>query len=448
MLPFYLPLWETDATLRVIAQESVRASLISAGSLASLTGGEVTCEARAVGPRSLFTVEAHARYARAVDISASEGLGPPSDDVSADVAASASIETSPLSSLTLDLHGSLATPLGTRADTLSLTLDPFLDAQRLEYAMGADLTYSLTATPRSDLSLDAGVAQGGALAADIPGAVGADSREAHGGISVSLDAGPRTSFTPELRYTFTHYTHALYDLDMRRGPADVHEATWSLGASRKLSQELSATAGAGVTMASPMPYLHTRGPLFSPEVSLGLRYRRPRAQITARYGYVYSSLGPSVGHGQQHSATVRVLAWPFAHARDVVFDGRARVTHGAMPLAADPESPALPADGVLNTTKVTVRASLEIPIGRRFAVLPGFNLSLSHGVVTPASERGERVAVTATLTLGLAATLSTDKRRLKPRSPGADEDDATRSSAAAAGGRSEDRTRTYEDERP
>ncbi len=105
-----------------------------------------------------------------------------------------------------------------RADTQLIELDPFLFAQRLEYAAGGDLSLSVGPSRRAGLTLLGGYLQAGALAADSPAAVGVDTHEAHGGASYSFDLGPRDALTPEVRYAYTHYYHALLDTDLRRGP--------------------------------------------------------------------------------------------------------------------------------------------------------------------------------------------------------------------------------------
>ena len=235
MLPFHLGLLDTDVTLRATALGSVQVGLAPLAAGMALAGGEVAGDAQAVGTRSVFTAEARARIDRALDLAG----GPPETDVDADADASATWTTSPLSSLALTAEGLLATTYGVRADSLLLALDPFEEANRLEYAVGADLSYTLETSPRTELGVDGGVAQDGALAADVPAAVGADSREVHGGVSFGIDVAPRLSITPELRYAFTHYEHELLDVERRRGPADVHAATLALGASREICRSSS-----------------------------------------------------------------------------------------------------------------------------------------------------------------------------------------------------------------
>jgi hypothetical protein len=467
VLPFHLPLWETDATFRAALQESVQVGLAPLAPGAILSGGEISGDARAVGPRSVFTAEARARFARALDL----GGGPaaPEDDVDAEAAASATWTPTPLSSLSLTTQGSLATSWGIRADSLLLNPDPFEDAPRLAYGLGADLASTWTITPRGELAVDAGFAQEGALASEVPSVVGLDSREIHGGVSYGIDVAPRLSLTPEVRYAFTHCARALLAAG-HRGLADVHAVTVSLGASREVVPRLFLTAGGGVTAASPMPAVSTIIPVWgipgirwsemlahrgsapsvvAPEATLGLRWRGRRSEITARYAWAYGSLGPRIGYGQQHTATVRLTAWPFTGARDVVLKGVLRARHGSAALDDDPLRSLLfqrpPASSVLVTSTLAGRATLEIPVTRGWAVTAGIDLTFARGFLSPARPQDEpHRMLTGLLTLGLATTVSTDKHRLYPRDPGADEDDATRRAGVRFDERTEDRTRIDE----
>jgi hypothetical protein len=435
MLPFFLPLWETDATVRGAVLESAQVSLTSAGAATILSGGQLDVDARAASPRSVYTAEAHARYARAFDVVLGGGAGPPSDDFSGDASLTGTWTLTPRTSLLLDLEGSLATTFGVGAETRLLELDPLLFAQRLEYAAGPTLSLSLAPTPRIGLTLEAGYAQEGAIAADTAGAVGVDSHEGHAAVSPSFDLDARTTLAPELRYTRVHYDHALLDVDLHRGPADVDEVALTAALSRELSRELVGTATAGVSVSTPMPMLDARAPVVAPDVGVKLRWIGRRARVTARYGYAYTSLGPRVGFGQQHHGLVRLDVQPKdgADARDLVVHGTLRFARGAAPLAADPapivpgEPHWMPAGGTLATTTLAAGARVDVPLPmfRGFAFTTGFDLTFARARVDPAPPTGEpHPVVTATLTIGLAATVSTDKHRTVARDPGGTPDDA------------------------
>jgi hypothetical protein len=442
VLPLHACLWETDVAVRALVQQSTQVSLAPLGGGAILAGGELSGDARALGPRSLFSAETRARFERGIDLAGGE----PETDVSADASASASWVLSPGSTFSLDALGSLATTWGVRADSLLLALDPFEEGRRLDYALGADLTYTNTVTPRVEVTVDAGVAQAGALDAEVPAAIGADSREVHGGASVALDLAPRLAMTPELRYSFTRYEHALLDVERRRGPAEIHAVTGAVAASREILPQLFVTAGGGLTVGSPMPIARTDAAVVAPEATLGVRWRGKRSQLTARYAWSYSSLGPRLGFGQTHSATLRLSAWPLAGAyKTSLLKITLRGAHGAAPIGADPPPltpglPPPPLTGALVVTTLAARGVLELPLARGWSLITGADLIYARGHLDPAPPSAEpQRTLMATLSVGLAVTAATDPRRRFPRAPGAEEDDAARR-AAVTFGREEDRT--------
>jgi hypothetical protein len=440
LFPFVLPLWETDATLRAAIQQSAQVSLTAMGTGAALVGGEVDVDARAAGARSLYTAAVHALYARAFDVALGGGAGPPSDELDADASLAATWSLSPLASLALTAEGSLATTYGVRADTQLIALDPFLFGQRLEYAAGADLSLSLDTWKRAGMTLEGGYLQAGALAADSPAAVGVDTHEGHADASWSLDLGPRDALTPELRYAYTHYYHALLDTDLRRGPADIHAVALTATASHELSRGFFVGATGGASVGTPMPFLGSGRPVVAPDAGLSLRWKGRRSRLTARYAYAYTSLGPRIGYGQEHSAMVRLDTRPGegASRRDLAVHGTLRFAHGAAPLAADPDEilpgarPVLATAGTLTTSTLAAGTRVDVPLRRGLAFTSGVDLRYVYGVVEPAPPDGAvRADLTAIFTLGLAATLSTDKRRTVTPDPEAEQDEAARRVPAA-----------------
>jgi hypothetical protein len=429
MLPFLLPPYlDYDATVRAAVLQSVGTSLTSFGSASLLTGGEIDADAHVAGPRSSYGFELHGHYARGFEVAAHGGAGPPEDNLDADAALNASWTLSPLTTLTLDAEGSLATTYGVRADTRLLELDPFLFAQRLEYGVGADLALGLTPTPRTSVTLEGGYVQEGAIAADTAAAVGIDSHEGHVAISTGVELGARDTLTPELRYTRVHYNHALLDEDLHRGPANVDEAGLTTSLTHEVSRGFFGTATAGVSLATPMPLLGGHGPVLAPDAGLKLRWVGRRSSLTARYKYAYTSLGPRIGFGHQHHAQLRLDLRPRdgAAGRDLAVRTTVRFAHGVAPLAADPE-PALPGEarwmpknGTLTTTTIAAGSRVDIPLFRGVAVTVGADLTFAHGVTYPTPPRGgTRTALTAMLSLGFAATVSTDKKRTVAPDPAA-----------------------------
>jgi hypothetical protein len=466
MLPFLaLPLWETDATMRAAIQQGVQASLTSLGSGAVTAGGEVTLDARAASRRAVYLALLHADYAHVFDVTVTSGAGSPSYNLDADTALSAEWTPSPRSSLSLQTEGSLATTLGVPADTQLLALDPFLAGQRLEYALGHTLTWTLETTPRDGLTLECGYLQSGALAAEkvsfpidprsglrtgqptrhasVP-TTGVDTHEVHAALSPDHEIGARDSIAPELRYAYTHYAHALLGADLAsgRGPADVHTITFSASGSHEIARSMSAGATVGVSVGSPMPWVHDGHPVVAPDAGVSLRWTGKQERLTARAAYGYTSLGPLLGHGQQAKATLRldVRPWEGARYRDFLLHGALRFAHGAAPLGADPQPalpgmPVLPPSASLTTTTLAARLRADIPLRRGLSLTAGSDLAFVRGVIdAPPPGGGVSRQVRITLTFGLAGTLSTDRARTTPRDPtGGPEDEDHRAAPAAEG---------------
>jgi hypothetical protein len=464
VLPFALPPMETDVTLRAAIEQGVQMSLTDPGTGAVMPGGEIWLDARATSPRALYTAELYGMYARAIGFAIGGTPDPPEDDVTADLALAGTWTLTPVSTLTLETHGDIATSWGVRADTLLLDRDPFLFGRRVEYDVGPDLTYSLSAWPRGSLNVDAGYEQAGAIAADTPAAVGIDTHDGHGGVSYSHDLGPGDAITPELRYEYTHYEHALLGglatgepsvgvhpsylagpdymglAPFARGPADVHAVSFTTGWTHEIGRAWKSTASGGVTVGSPMPGLGSSHVVVAPKATASLRWTGRRTTMTARYSYAYTSLGPRIGYGQQHTATIHVTTQPAEGARlhDLVVTGIGRFSHGAAPLAADPEAllpggPPLPPNGKLTTTTAAAALLLEYPLRRGIALTSRFDLVFVDGVVDPPSPSFSAGAqIQATLTLGIAFTLSTDKRRTVHRDPQDDAEEALRREDRAA----------------
>ncbi len=391
MLPFHLPLWETDATLRAAVTQSAQASVTTLGSGAVLLGGEASADARAASERSAYLAALHVAYAHAFDVALGGGAGPPSYNLDADTTLSAGWTPTPRSFVTLDTEASLATTYGINADTQLLALDPFLFAQRLEYGFSHTLGVSFDPTARAGFDVEVGYLQTGALSAEaIQGVpmselVGVDTHEGHASVSYSYEVGPRDSITPELRYDFAHYYHALLDAtlhldqpELQRGPADIHTGTFSLAASHQLARGLTLRASGGVSVGNPMPAVHADHPVVAPDADLSLRWTGRRARVTARAAYAYTSLGPRVGFGQQLSATLKVDARPCegVRYRNLLLHGTLRFAHGSAPLEADPAdvvpgTPVLPTTGTLTTTTLAASTRLEIPLARGIAFTTG-----------------------------------------------------------------------------
>jgi hypothetical protein len=443
---------DTDVTLRAALEQGVQMSLTQPGTGAVLPGGEIWLDARAESPRAVYTAEIYGMYARVFNFAIGGTPDPPEDDVEGAVTLSATWIPSPTSTVGLDAHGDLATSWGVRADTALLDLDPFLFGRRVEYDVGPDLSYSLAAWPRGTLDLDAGYEQAGAIAADTPAAVGIDTHDLHGGVSFGRDLGPGDTLTPELRYEYTHYEHALLGgaatapgpvslapgeapIDAyARGPADVHAVSLTTAWSHEIGRAFRGTVSGGVTAGSPMPGLGSSQVVIAPKANASLRWTGRRTSVTARYAYAYTSLGPRIGYGDEHTATIHVITQPAegARLRDLVVTGIGRFSHGGAPLAADPESllpgePPPPPNAKLTTTTAAGALLVEYPIRRGLAFTSRFDLVFVHGVVDPPSTAWAGGAeLEATLTFGISLTVSTDKRRTVRRDAQDEADQALR----------------------
>lgn len=445
MLPFPLLLWDTDVTARIALEESLQSSFTTLGTGGLTSGGNVAVDARFYHPDALYLVRARADYQRFFGFAAGGGAGPPADNLSSAVGASAGYRLSPLTTLSLGLDGYLATTWGVRAADALAVRDPFLFGQRLQYTAGASFDLTTTLSTRATLSLAGGYLQAGALSADSPEAVGVDTHAPRASLAYGYELGPRDRLDPELHYQYTHYYHALYDMSYRRGPADVHAATALLGEEHDFSKQITAAAGGGVTVATPMPILRSRSVIVAPEARLSITFAARRHHLTAAYAFTYTSLGPRIGYGQEHTGSLGITARPLdgASFRDFVVRGVARVAHGAAPVGATPElaagPAALPPNGTITTTTIAAGAALEYPILRGLALTAGFDLAFVRGRFDPVPRGGSPAPVlNAVTTVGIAYTLSTDPARTVPRGPGEDEKERP---VPGKGERAEDRTR-------
>lgn len=424
-----------DATARGAIVAAVRADLGNLSGAGALTGAEVDLDARAQGPRTLYLAALHGAYTRLFDLA---GASIPEQDVDAELTASASFTVSPRAELTLGIDASLATTLGIRADTDLLMIDPFTFGQRLEYATGFDLDYTLQTSARGSVDLAGGFTQAGAVAADVPAAVGVDSNAVHAEASYDHEVAPKTSLGPDLAYDFTHYRHELYDVWLHRGPADVHAGTLAMAASRDVTAGLRLSGSSGVTVATPMPILKLHRPMVAPEFGVRAAYTGKRWRLTARYGYAYTSLGPRLGQGQEHQALVKLAAQPFdgGSRRDVWLEGTLRFHHGGAPVGADPPlfdgiTRPVPAQGTITATRLSAGLKLEVPLAKGLAFTSGVDLELARGSLSGAPPAALILSPRASqaqllVSLGLAATASTDPARRARRDPAADADVASR----------------------
>jgi hypothetical protein len=485
LFPLVFAMWQSDATVRVALEQSVQASVTPFGAGALVPGGEAAFEASTFDPRSAYGIRARGLYGLVLSLPGSGNTAEPAHNLSAEASADAGYQITPRLRLTLDTQSYLANRFGVRATDELAARDPFLEGSRLEYTIGAGPGLYATTSRRSTVRASFGYAQAGALAASSQDAVGVDTHTARGSLAEGYDLGPNDTITPELRYTFTHFYHALYgvgqgsapavpagmgqgaastassgtdqgsasvapsDIALVRGPADIHTATALVGETHTFGRRLLATASFGMTVATPPPMLHSTAPVFAPEAHLSMSHFAQRSRITATYSYAYTSLGPRIGFGSQHNGTLEMSLRPVRGAkyRDFMLHGIGRAAFGSAPVAANPElGPGPPPEGTLSTTTAAAGARVEYPLRRGLVMLGGFDLQFTHGVFDPEPAAGSpapRLVMIATL--GIAGTFSTDPNRTVLRDPDDEEDDARRKQRGepASTERREDQTRSY-----
>jgi hypothetical protein len=269
------------------------------------------------------------------------------------------------------------------------------------------------------------------VAAEVPEAVGLDSQTARTSVGLTHEVDPRTFVGPLARGSFTHYEHALLDTDLRRGKADVLSVSALGAATHSFASRLDGRLNLGVTVASPPPIVKGASAVVAPDVRLAAVWKGHRSRATAGYTYAYESLGPRIGFGYDHTATLEWYGRPLDGRQNREMLGHAilQFRHGTTPLAASPKlglAPgAPPPDGKMTTTAAAAGVGVDVPVAKGLILLGRLDLEVVSARVTPAPATGEPVPVVRTIfTLGLSAIGATDPRRRVPRAPGEDDAEA------------------------
>jgi len=284
-MPAFVPallLALTDATAAATATSSVVASAAPGGgsalALASVEGSAMFASRFS---RAALLLLASARHGRAL---AASLRAPTTRDLAATARARLDLVTSPRTNVSFSGDGLLASRLGLRAATDLAARDPFLQG-RVIYNLGSRIGFSAITAPRSTLRLEAGYAQAGAVAADHPDAVGLDSHAFMASVSGSWQSTRSLRFGPVLRTNFTHFEHALLDVDLTRGRADVTTVSALVTATLDLSRSLVGAASFGSTVASPPTFLRDASALIAPEARIDARYAGKHVRVVGSYGY-------------------------------------------------------------------------------------------------------------------------------------------------------------------
>jgi hypothetical protein len=434
MIPFLLLLWPSDVTARIAAEQGAQVGLTDVAESALCAGGEAALWARAEGPESASGLRTKGLYRRMWSLA---GGASPTDTLSAELAGDVGVHVTPRLSLSLSTQNYLANRFGTRATDALAARDPFLTGSRLEYTVGGEAGLAATLSRRTTFRLSGGYAQAGGLAASRPEAVGIDTHAPTGSISLSYELGPKDTLSPELRYSFTHFYHALYDRDLHRGPADIHAVTATLSETRAFTRRLVGAAGLGFTVSTPPPILRSRAPIASPEAKISLGYLARRAKLTAGYTYGFTSLGPRIGAGSQHTGSLEITLRPLPGAshRDLLVHGVIRASFGSAPVAANPPlntgpSPSPDPTGTVTTTTVAAVGRVEAPLRPGLAVTASVDLALLRGAFDPAPPGSQPgIKLSTMMMLGIAGTFSTDPSQTIRRDSEEEDDEAQRRNA-------------------
>ncbi|WP_437737798.1 hypothetical protein [Sorangium sp. So ce1335] len=435
MFSFVLPMWDSDVTARAAVEQSVASNVGDVGTGALMAGVQGAVEGSLRGEVSRYGFGLDGSYERVFQVSLGAVRAAPSDSVSARLGGGAGWAISPLADLSMAAAGYLATRLGVRADDALAARDPFLFGNRLQYTLSGGPALSITTSRRAAVRVGAGYEQAGALSADDPSAVGVDAHTGRADVSTSVDLGPRDTLTPELRYEVTQYHHALLDTELTRGAARVHAGAALLSESHELTRNVSTRVSGGFTVASPPPVLASRDAVLAPTARAGLTYVAERYRLTAGYAYEYTSLGPRIGFGHEHEASLEASFRPVpgGATRDLVVTGVARFSSGSAPVAAspplhlDPGAPAPAREGSLSTITALAGAEIAYPLARGVALRGGVDLEYVRAALDPAPRAGEAGgSLRSIVSAGISGTLSTDRHRTLPRDPDSAWDDERR----------------------
>ena len=449
MLPILVALWQTDVTVQGAVEEQIQSSLLGAGTLSLLTGGELTLDASTIGTKSTWALRSEGRYANALGLSFTGGAEAPTGTGSFQAAGAGTWQMTPRARLSLDAQGSIASRFGVRALEGAAALDPFQAGNRLTCAFGSGAGLFASVGQQNSLRLGGGFLQQGGLAADVAGAVGLDAFTVRGEIGWGREVGGRDTIMPELRIAQTHFEHAVLDVDLRRGRLDTTALTARVGDTHVFSRQFAGDFSAGATVTRSEVPRAGSGATFTaaPETRVALTWVGRAARAGASYSLGFASLGPRVAYGQQHTLAAELALRPASGAawRDLLVHATARFAHGtaavAIPAAMGSGEPA--GRGWVTTTSVAAGALVEAPLARGIAFRGGLDVQLAQGAIDPAPIGGSAGPQLQMVVLfGIAGTLSTDPARTVRKDP-LEEEQARERAAPGAWQRMEDRAREY-----
>lgn len=371
-------------------------------------------------PRTVFIFDASGHYGRALAVT---GTKDPPSDISARGRSRFDLVVSPRSNFIFLADGFISSRIGLRASDELAARDPF-SVNRVLDGWSTQSSFTVRMTPRASLRFDMRYAQMGAVAADVPAAVGIDTHAATASAAASFQWSRRFSTGPVVRMGWTHFNHALLDANFNRGPAEVKSLSLLGSARWDVEPRTTASVMAGLTMASPPPGARDMNTIARPDVRIEIRSIQQRVGGTATLSFGYQSIGPRIGFGMDYSGIVDAWARPFRGGarRDVLVHlvARARWANALLPVSS-------PTDDVsatnVNLGRVTTAAfafgsSVSKPIRLGWSLSAGVDLEYVSMHIDPLPLRGDPPdAFRALLTLGLVASSSTDPGRLLRRDP-------------------------------
>lgn len=422
MLPLLLPLAQSDIGARAGVEESYVQSASNLSSSSFMTGVTAGASGRTAGKSSSLSFDASAYYGRLVQVTIGASDGPATNNYSASLGTGATFEIGPATQLSFEGAGFIASRLAVQADNLLAARDPFL-GDRVEYSVSATSRLSGAATSRLGYALSTGYLGAGGITSSDPRAVGADLHGVRATVSFPYELAPRTSMSPELAYGYSHYYNALLDSNLRRGPADVQSGRALLSLTQVLSHRLLASAGGGVSVASPPPIFGSDAAVVAPEARASATYLSSSSSVNVSYSYAYTSLGPRIGFGQQHMGVVEFAILPVSGGpwRDLEVRWATSVSYGSAPveiaLLSMPTSGLPPTqEGKLTTFSTATGVHIALPLVRGFEVTSGYELQVSRGTFSPPTGQDAGMQLGSVLSVGLLAVTSTDPQQMLRRS--------------------------------
>ncbi len=400
----------------VVAIHSVVGTSHSSMMLAAVDGSLWTRFRR---PQSMFLFDVSGHYGRALAVT---GTNAPPQDISARLGSRFEVVSSPRSNFIFLADGFVASRIGLRASDELAVRDPF-SVNRVLDGWGAQSSLSVRMTQRASARFDVRYGQFGAIAADVPAAVGIDTHALMATAAASFQGSRRFSTGPVVRMGWTHFNHALLDANLTRGPAQVASLSLLGFARCELAPRTSASVTAGLTLASAPPGVRDTTMIASPDMRIELRSLRQRIGGTAALSFGYQSIGPRIGFGMDYAGFVDVWARPFRGGarRDVLVHIVARTRWANALLSSVSSTDGVSADskrGKVTTTAFAFGSSMSKPLRLGWSFNAGVDVEFVSMHIDPLPSRGDSPASFRGLfTLGVVASASTDPGRLLPRDP-------------------------------